>query len=183
MITEEPYVKFMIKHRLTQTQFLLLHLIYKSRVDLIKEYKNAFPTEDGSMIPQYLVDDLINRNFMVKTTNGYKLGKKFVEAYANKHTITDEIYNIYPSFIISNGVNIPLTAMDRIEFANIYIGKINGSIDEHNEVLKDIKFAIKEDLITIGLTKFLQSEQWKAFRPLRKESESTAITSNTYTDF
>ena len=45
------------------------------------------------------------------------------------------------SFIYSNGVQIPLSSMDRNVFANLYEIAIMGSLEEHEEVLLDIKYA------------------------------------------
>ena len=56
MILEDAYIKFLIEHNLTQSQYLMLHLIYKNRGDLVKQYKDKFPSEDGTMIGQYQIN-------------------------------------------------------------------------------------------------------------------------------
>lgn len=183
MILLEPYIEFIIEHKLTQEQYLLLQLLYEERVDLIKDYKQAFPNESGKMISDYLLKDLFNKEFLVKTTTGFKLGDKFYDAFIDGHKATDEIYDLYPAFINHNGIDIPLIAMDKRVFREIYIKKINGSVKEHNEVKKDIQYAIDNNLIKTGLNKFLTSEMWKAIRKYREADNKIEVANTFDTDF
>lgn len=168
MILIEPYLDFLIEHDLTQDQFLLLQLLYEARPDLIKRYKKKFPNEDGTMISSYLLKDLIKKEFLIIKDKRYRLGTKFLDIYVTPERATNEIYSIYPAFIVKdNGVQIPLTSMDRNIFKKIYISKIQCSLQEHREVIKDIKYGVQSNKIKIGLNKFLTSEQWKVFRKER----------------
>lgn len=167
MILLDPYINFLVTHKLTQRQYLLLQLLHEERADLLKTYKDAFPSDNGRMLSDYLINDLITRGFIVKTKTGYKIGDNFLKLYVDEDVATDEIYRLYPAFINNKGVDIPLTTMDRRVFAKIYINKIKGNHNEHLEVLKDISYAIDANLITVGIEKFLTSEQWKVFRELR----------------
>jgi len=184
MILTETYVEFLIEHKLTQSQYLLLQLVYENRLDLIKKYKKAFPTDNGKMISDYLLKDLFARRFLIKTkTGGFKLGERFYSAFVDIHKATDEIFDLYPPFINNNGVDIPLIAMDRKVFKEIYIKKINGSLREHEEIKKDIQYAIDHNLIKTGINKFLTSELWKAIRKLRVADIKIRVDNNFDTDF
>jgi hypothetical protein len=179
MLLEDAYVKFLIEHNLTQSQYLLLHLVYKDRGDLIREYKKVFPSEDGTMIGQWQINDLINRGFLVKDLNDrIKIGKKFLEIFINKHTASEEIFEIYPTHFHKDGAEIPLSAMDRNVFANLYDNAIQSSVLEHLEVIEDIKFAMLNNLLSIGLEKFVKSKYWLMIRPRRlsyKEKEEIEL--------
>lgn len=175
MLLHDSYLRFIIKNNLTQAQYLLLHLVYHERVDLIKEFKEAFPTnnpkEDTTMIGEYWVKDLINRDFLVTNAKGgLEIGMKFKIAFIDKYTACEEIYAIYPTHFKKDGVQIPLGAMDRNVFANLYDIAIMSSIQEHLEVVEDIKYAIKHDILNIGIEKFIKSKYWLAIRPKRKEN-------------
>lgn len=179
MILEDAYVKFLIEHGLTQSQYLLLHLVYKERGDLIREYKLNFPSDDNTMIGQRWIDDLLTKGFLIKDHNDHiKIGKKFLDIFINKHTASEEIFNIYPTHFHKDGVEIPLSAMDRNVFANLYDTAIQSSVIEHLEVVEDIKFAILNNLLNIGLDKFVKSKYWLMIRPRRltyKEKEDTTL--------
>jgi hypothetical protein len=131
------------------------------------------------------VKDLENRQYLERTETGtgFKLGEKFLNCFVDKYTATDEIYANYPVFMEQNGVSIPLLTMDRNVFAEIYIKKLNGSIKEHQEIVLDVKFGVKEDLLKLGVGKFLSSEYWRAIRPLRlKEIKEKNINIDPYED-
>jgi hypothetical protein len=167
MILLDRYVTFLVDNDLTQNQLLFLKLIHAKRVDLIKLYKSKFSDND-SMISDYFLKDLIKKEFLIKTDTGYKLGIKFLDIYVDPDTAVDEIFELYPTFMLSsNGVEIPLTAMDRKVFKEIYIPKILGDLKEHREVIKDVQYAIKHKLISVGINKFVTSEHWKAYRKRR----------------
>ncbi len=174
MILIDEYINFLIKNKLTPTQYLLLHLLYNNRVDLIKDYKAAFPLEEGSMIPKLEIKDLVDKGFLIKENKNYKLGKTLTEIFVTPIVAVDEIYDIYPAFVTSDqGVSIPLNSMDRQVFKELYIPKIMGSIREHKEVMKDIDYAVNNNLIKVGINKFVTSQQWKGFRKLRKSQTTT----------
>lgn len=183
MIATDEYVNFLTKYELLPEQYLLLHLLKDGRGDLIQKYKQTFPLEEGTMIPRHLIKDLVDKGFLIKSEKRFKLSTKLLEIFVTPEKAVDEIYELYPSFINSDkGVSIPLTSMDKNIFKELYIPKIKGSYIEHIEVLKDIQYAIDNDLIKIGINKFLVSEQWKSFRKLREPINQTKHTPNTTND-
>lgn len=183
MILLEQYINFIIQHEITQEQYLLLHLLKDERMDLIKKYKKAYPTEEGSMIDKLSIKDLVNKGFLFKTEKGFRLSEKILNIFVTPEVAVDQIYALYPAFIDSDkGVSIPLNSMDKRVFKEIYIPKIMGNVLEHKEILKDIQYGIDNALIRIGINKFLTSEQWLSFRKLR-EQENTTIITQTDEDF
>lgn len=180
----DEYVSFLEKEKMTQAQYLFLLLIYKKRVDLIKRYKKCFPIEnDNSMIGKYAIKDLINKGFIKIVINNSKkkeiiLTKKFLNIFINKHIATEEIYNIYPISMFNKGIEIPLVSFDRNIFANLYEDAIEGSINEHLEVLKDIEYGKENNKLHIGLEKFVKSQYWKVLRKERINNQTQLITTN-----
>lgn len=183
MINEKNYLKFLFTYKLTQDQFLFLHLCYKKEYNLIKEFKDTFNTP---LITDNSLKDLIERGFIVKAGKGYNITNKFKEIYVDGDLATEEIYNLYPTYIMgSKGVKYPLIAMDRKVFKNIYLDKIHGDLAEHNKIIEDIKYGIDNNLIQCSLNKFLTSEMWKGFRKLRLSSNQSKTTKSVdnYKDF
>ncbi len=184
MILEDAYVNFLIKHDITQNQYLLLHLVHKKRWDLVKAYKDKFPSDDDTMIGEYLINDLIKKEFLKKdSNNAITLGQKFLEVFINKHNASEHIFDIYPTHFSKDGVSIPLSAMDRNMFANLYDIAIMSSTLEHLEVVKDIEYAIEHNLLNIGLEKFVKSKYWLTIRPKRldtteKQNTTTKLDAN-----
>ena len=178
MLLEDSYVKFLIEHDLTQSQYLLLHLVHKGRVDLIRAYKAKFPSGDDTMIGEYMTKELFTKGFLQEVNGKVSITTKFLEAFIDKHSAAEEIFAMYPTHFMKDGVQIPLSAMDRNLFANLYDIAIQSSILEHLEVVEDIKFAIGQDILNIGIDKFVKSKYWLVVRPLRLENQ---IKTNTVT--
>jgi len=172
MLQEDAYLKFLTEHRLTQNQYLLLHLVYKKRPDLISLYKETFPSGDNTMIGEYFTKDLFDKGFLETAKNGnIQITRKFLDIFINKHTASEEIFDIYPTHFVKDSVAIPLSAMDRNVFANLYDIAIGSSIAEHLEVIEDIKYGIQKEMLNIGIDKFLKSKYWMVLRPKRLENQ------------
>ena len=92
-------------------------------------------------------------------------------------SLQEELLKIYPSTMVIDGKIIPLTAIDTIEVANLYIDKILDNREEHEEVLKDIQYAVQNNMISMGIRKFIQSKYWLAIRKNRKSTDSTGVKS------
>lgn len=168
MIQEEHYVNFLIEHDITQSQFLLLFLVYKDRKDLVIKYKKRFPSTDNSMIGEYLTTDLKNKGFLIENENKeLSLSNKFKNIFIDKHIAANEIFNIYPSFYNKGEVDIPLITMDRNIFANIYEEAIMGSLEEHKQVKLDILYGMKNSMLNISIEKFVKSKYWLILRKKR----------------
>lgn len=171
MLLEEHYVEFLIEHKLTQEQFLLLYLIYKGRKDLIIKYKNTFPTSDNTMIGKYWIDDLIKKGFIEfkDTTNNAipTVSLKFREIFCNPIDVAEELLKVYPNTMEIDNKIVPLTAVDIVWVAKEYSNAIKGSQQEHLEVIKDIDFAIKTNALSLGLKAFINSRYWIGIRKKR----------------
>lgn len=184
MILEDAYVSFLIEHDITQNQYLLLHLAHKKRWDLVKKYKDKFPSGDDTMIGEYFINDLIKKDFLKRDADGnLGIGQKFLEVFINKHNASEHIFDIYPTHFMKDGVTIPLSAMDRNMFANLYDIAISSSTLEHLEVVKDIEYAIEHNLLNLGLDKFVKSKYWLTIRPKRldtseKQNTKTKLDNN-----
>ncbi len=185
MINAEQYLDFIIKTELTQSQFMLLYLIYyckinsKKAYELIEKYRRAFPSEDGTLIGKYLTDDLIKRKFLIKNSNSdgnkitdFDVSGRFTEAFVDRYSAGNAVWDAYPTFLVSKSQNFPLTAMDKNVFRDLYWKAINGSRVEHMEILKDIEYAKEKNLIKMKIENFVKSEGWEG---LRKERLGTGI--------
>lgn len=170
MLLEESYVKFLIKYNLTQSQFLMLYLIYKNRGDLMEEYTKAFPTDDNTMIGEYLINDLIKKEFIIQKGGKYEIGKAFKDIFVDRRQATDDIYKIYPKYFHKTGTDFPLEIMDRNVFSKIYDEAILSNAEEHEKVLKDIEYGKRYNLLNISLEKFVKSQFWKSLREHRLQN-------------
>ena len=176
MIIIDKYIKFLVKNQINQIQFLGLYLAYSKRNDLIEMYKKEF-TDGMKIIPPEDLADLRTKGYINTSPQGDPiLTDKFKHIFIDKFQATDEIFAAYPSFMYNQGVNIPLAAMDRSVFANLYEIAIMGSIEEHFDIMADIAYGKQQGLLNIGLEKFLKSKHWLSIRKKRLDNEQVIIT-------
>ena len=181
MILIDRYVNFLIDNQITERQFLGMYLAYTKRRDLSELYKKKI-TGGMKIIPKNEIPELIKKGFLKIDEGGNAvLTDKFKNIFVDKHIATEEIYEIYPTFIYSNGVQIPLSAMDRNVFANLYEIAIMGSRAEHAEVLLDIQYGKEKELLNIGIEKFLKAKHWLSIRKKRLDTKEI-ITTKTRAD-
>ena len=178
MVQLDQYVKILIEHKLTQQQFLLMYIIYKRRLDLLVAYKQAFPSDDGTMIGQYMVKDLIDRGFIEIRINIPHLKpyteftsntseqlstavitNKFLDLFIDRDEAITELLSIYPLYKTIN--------ISEFTLRDLYIDAIVELQDEHNEVIKDIKYAIANYLSFCPIDEFIKSKAWLIYRSKR----------------
>ena len=173
-INVERYINFIIKNKLTQPQFLMLYLLYKKNYKILNKYKIAFPTEDKSMIGDMMRQDLIDRGFIERvgnktsSVNDYKITEKFTDLYLKDiYTATQELKDEYPAFAKINGQDIPLVTIDICKLSVIYGEKIDYSVDEHKEIIKDLVYARDKGSIRFSIENFVKGEMWRGIRQSR----------------
>lgn len=167
------YIDFIVENKLTQAQFLLLYCLRRKNVSAINKYKEAFSTGDGTMIGEAAKKDLIDRGFIQKVGEGitnedYQITDKFNHIFLKNHfNAMEEFLSVYPGYIDINGKNVPVQTMDRYNAANIYAERIDYSVDEHLEVMKDMRYGREHNLIRSNVENFIRSESWRKIREIR----------------
>ncbi|MBS1960737.1 MAG: hypothetical protein JST04_00870 [Bdellovibrionales bacterium] len=165
---------------MTQQQFLLLYLLrWKEHdkdkaLELIKLYKKAFPTDNSkNFMGKEQFEDLIRRGFMTRIdpnrtdVDNLVIGEKFTHIFVDEYEAGNEFWDKYPPIITSEGRNYPMKMMDKNEFRRLYWKAIKGNKEEHEEVLKDLDYAISKNLVKGKIENFLKSEQWLEIRKIR----------------
>lgn len=167
MIVIDKYVKFLVKHSITERQLLVLILAYHNRLDLIELYKKSFGIKN--LLEPKDKEVLKRKGFVKEDSLGrIVLTKEFKAEFADKDVITDEIFTNFPLLMVEeNGVELPTANIDRSIFANLYILAISHSSQEHEEVLLDIEYGKEHGLLNIGIEKFLKSKYWLSIRKKR----------------
>lgn len=181
MINGKQYVDFIVKHGLTQSQFLLLHLIYERNWESIRKYRKTFPADDDSMIGQPMLQDLIRRGFLIPTKPGaiiaseFKLGVAFKSIFIDKLAAIRELIDLYPKYLTTNTGKLPLTVLDVDAMSEVYWKKILRSRAEHDEVKEDILYGISNGILRFKLESFIRGEIWKTIRKERIEGEKAVF--------
>jgi hypothetical protein len=180
MVNVDSYIKFITKHKLTQTQFLLLYLLYLKRLDLLKIYKEAYPTDDGSMLGTYFTNDLIKRGFLSLAVKGDKknitLTDKFPNLFHDLATKADDVIRVYPGYVTtSTGAMLPLTVVDIVQFRKLYRDTVGDDPEEHEEIIKDIEYGRDNNLINFKIDSFISSKFYLKVREMRLAKKGSGV--------
>lgn len=181
MILVTTFIKTMSKLKVTMRQLLLLICIHEKNWTALNEYIKMWDIPKGTVIGSIEFDQLINDGYLVlskdktgKTTfTDYQVSEKFRKIYINKFQASEELKRNYPAFNTSQGKTFPLKGIGDDELREKYAKQIMDSQEEHDEVLADLDYAIKNRLIFFTLKSFVESRAWDDIRAKRKKQIDT----------
>jgi hypothetical protein len=156
MINIDAYIDVLEKHNLSQSQFMLLHLVQFSKIELLKRYMSMFPADDGTAIGKNNEDDLIDRGYLsiveVDGKREYIVDLSKHDIFVTSNLAADEILNMYPT---------DQTISDLYQFTLRYKMSIDYDPKLHKKVKSIVKEAIKMYLIDCNILDFAISKRWE----------------------
>jgi hypothetical protein len=169
------YVDFMVKHKLSTNQFLLLMLLhtesyFKSQKGLkYKTVGNIYKwSKEGKGWSEQEIEDLINKDYLfgiksqqVNGTITYSidqliLTQKFSDImFVNSTFAFEEILEIYPDTFQINGQVVFTKSGDLDKVQQNYFKLIKGNTVKHEEIKNIITYAKERGLCNYKLENFL----------------------------
>lgn len=193
MIEEKRYLRFMLKHKLTQAEFLLLYCIYKSKdatdkelLTLMQEYAKEFGVRKSSggfsILTPENKQELVDRGYLVKLNDqdkfgSYKLGKIFLDNFVDSLQAIQELYEAYPGFGLIQGKQIPLKGGNLFENAKMYWQLTGGVIEKHKQIVEAVRRAKGQNMLMMNITNFINSMSWTDLIAMQQKTQP--ITTNT----
>jgi hypothetical protein len=187
------YVDFMVKHKLSTNQFLLLMLLhtesyFKSQKGLkYKTVGNIYKwSKEGKGWSEQEIEDLINKDYLFgiksKQTNGtitYSidqliLTQKFSDImFVNSTFAFEEILEIYPDTFQINGQVVFTKSGDLDKVQQNYFKLIKGNTVKHEEIKNIITYAKERGLCNYKLENFLTKGVIDTIKKMIGESNAT----------
>jgi hypothetical protein len=173
------YVKFLIKHKLSTNQWLMLYLLYTEKMVKNKQGKvtydiagNVYRWQDkGKGWTQAEIQDLVSKDYIIafkknytidnQTIYGYMmddliLTDKFAEImFIDMEAAFEEILELYPDTMLVNGSTVFTKSGDLDKLSDAYHKAIKGSIHEHEKIKAIVSYAKERSLCNMKLDKFL----------------------------
>ena len=174
MILETPaqYVDFLTKHGLSPSQFLFLYIVYENDYASLYKYvhmESGFSTSElQDMVERgYLIDD--NPNSKSSLADNYTVTDKFIKDLYNTDASAayEEFFEAYPVHIYVDSKRLP-GRNATMRTRNYYKKKIATRRALHMKVMKCLDYAKDNHLITMGMEKWIETEQWKTILELMK---------------
>jgi hypothetical protein len=187
------YVDFMVKHKLSTNQFLLLMLLhtesyFKSQKGLkYKTVGNIYKwSKEGKGWSEQEIEDLINKDYLfgiksqqVNGTITYSidqliLTQKFSDImFVNSTFAFEEILEIYPDTFQINGQVVFTKSGDLDKVQQNYFKLIKGNTVKHEEIKNIITYAKERGLCNYKLENFLTKGVIDTIKKMIGESHAT----------
>lgn len=177
MINVELQYKLLEKLKISQAQLFYLICIHEKKYDLLVKYGKLYnvPKNAGYIGAKAYLE--LKNYELIKTDNNNVdfCTDKFTDLYVDKYTAFYNLKQVYPDFSNINGKKVPLQSANEETYSTLYIKKINGSLIEHKEILKDVIFAIEHNINFTSLKNFIESRTWLSYRKARNNEELKSV--------
>jgi hypothetical protein len=189
------YVDFMVKHKISTNQFLLLQLLHeetmfkevKSNSLRFKKIGNIYKwSKEGKGWTEQEIEDLIAKDYLFgiksKQTNGtitYSidqliLTQKFSDImFVNSNFAFEEILDIYPDTFQIQGQTVFTKSGDLDKVQQNYFKLIRGNTVKHEEIKYIITYAKERGLCNYKLENFLTKGVIDTIKKMIGESNAT----------
>lgn len=185
MITSiREFVDLLCKLKISPNQFLICMLIHeRDMAATIKYYEenqvNRFSHKD--------IDELLERGLLLRITKDekhYNLDQFIVTDLFSREFLIDnddageEFWNAYPSWIHMNNKKVSAKSCDKDDLIEKYAKKIKGSVKRHRDIMAVLEKYAEENngQATMGIDKFVGSEQWTILKQAYEENTGDLIT-------
>ena len=174
MILESPgqWVDFMCKHSMTPTQFLFLYIIYENDYPALYKYvqeNGGFDMSELNDLEErgYMVND--NPNLASSLADCYTVTNKFIKELYNTdvNTAYEEFFEAYPVQIYVDGRRLP-GRNATLKTRTYYKKKIATKRALHKKVMNCLDYAKRNNLVTMGMEKWIETEQYRSILELMK---------------
>jgi hypothetical protein len=170
------YVGFLIEHKLTTNQFLLLYLLYTESMAKDEKGKLRYTTagniykwhEESTGWTEGEIKDLIAKDFAICTSkenisiDSLILTSKFSEImFIEANFAFQEFFDTYPSTVNINGETAFLKGVDLNMLSLLYSKHVNNSATVHKDIMEALRYGIDRGIIKTRIDKFLSSKMWK----------------------
>lgn len=164
--------KFLLQHKITAHQFLLVKFASDGDYDSMKQYLKH--TDTYNNIPKDMIA-LFNAGFITQPPSGNATFREIKpsEYYTQKMSYTgdpfDEFYNLFPTKVLRPDGNYDYLRVDRERCRKMYHNIVRKNKTMHKNVLACLRFEIQERTNTgsMGFFKrmhtWLASEMWKVY--------------------
>lgn len=168
MITDiDKYVDFLCKHRLSESQFLILWLVYTKDKNNLNKYiqvKGNFSKHDI----HYLIDckfldyyndrDIINGNFNMID---FQVSEKFSKiVIIDEDDAYEELCSVYPKWMEVKGTKWPMIKGDPMKIGKSYYKAIKGNKLAHQRVIDITIKYFKNKPVLSNIEDYVLNRRW-----------------------
>lgn len=124
------------------------------------------------------ISDLIAKEYVIDLHTGstfqsfdyYEITEKVSDFFdIHYRGMPGQLHDAFPFTFSREGKEYHAKSCSEHDIAIEYLKSIDNNIETHKQVIDDVKWAIENNQISMGLLKFVNSKQWKAIRHTREK--------------
>lgn len=171
IIDLERWVEFLHSAKITPAQYAFLAILYEKKYKLIYMIKDI----STNVLPKDELHDLIDRDYLYNWNDAgaykldqFELTEKCRKMFEQKCSwvCAEEFIAAFPKWLYINGKQVPARNCDLDELTKEYYKKIVKR-GMHVQVMEQLKWAVENRKISMGIEKWFTSRQWEALLEMR----------------
>lgn len=180
MIDAEKLVEFLAFRKITANQYLLCHLLYLGKHELLKKYV----ADKNLQFEAQEVSDLISKGYLEKLFDdnsqfSYMVTDKFARhLFVDDEEAGQEIWDTYPKILKIDGVIQSTRSCDKDDVLQTYYNRIKGSKEKHQFVMqmlhRYVDLVKSHQMNSMGIEKWIKGENWDVVAEAISESRTYA---------
>ena len=169
----------------TPKQLMFVKMLYKNPSMSERDWQlqsDAMTMEFQDVCPfdEKELNDLIERKIItdLNTPNArtfydcFEINPKFQKLFSLKVVPwVSQIVDSYPRFFHMEGKRFNAVTVSAEEIAEVYIRAIDNKQEMHEEVLRVLEWAKENEMIKMGVEKFIKTKHWLSLKLLNNESK------------
>jgi hypothetical protein len=173
------------KFKLNPRQLMFMKILVPNRTVSAKEaslesYALSLQFEQEIKCNFQEIADLVDRGLVIDRSNGkpasfdyYDIHPQFVNKFELAiYGMPQQLFDAYPKFFLGKeGQRFVGRSAGPEEIALSYLKAIGNNEVEHQRVLEDVAWAVKNSAINVGLDKFVKTRNWEAIREVRLKAK------------
>ncbi len=179
----EDYVDFLINHKITPNQHLLLYLFFSQKMNrnckwgpssLISKLQAS--ESNGWSVAE--IKDLVDKGFLLDISkSGISLDKLILTSKFSENNVENDIFAFedffksYPSTIQIKNDTAFLKAVDPEAIEKLYNDLIQSSVYTHQEFMELLEYGKERGLVRVRIDKYFTARIWETIQIMKDEDE------------
>jgi len=179
IIDLERWVEFLHKTKLTPGQYTLLSIMYEKKFKLIYQLKAS----NDRVLTKEEVHDLVDLGYIYNWNESgmyaldqFEMTEKGIEIFEKncEWVCAETFITTYPKWLFINGKQVSARSCDLDQLERLYFKKVVKT-GQHQRVMEQLLWAIKNHKISMGIEKWFLSRQWEAIEEMRDTTSNVIL--------
>lgn len=179
IIDLERWVEFLHKTKLTPSQYAFLAIMHEKQFKLIYKLKES----NDKVVTKQEVQDLVDQGYIynwndegVYALDQFEMTPEGIELFEKncEWVCAEAFIKAYPRWLFIQGKQVPARSCNLEQLEREYYQKVVKRGD-HQRVMDQLLWAVKNHKISMGIEKWFLSRQWEAIEEMRDTTSNVIL--------